>query len=128
MSSTESHIKRCLELAKIGLADAIPNPSVGCVIVYENRIIGEGFTSPYGGSHAEVNAINSVENQSLLAESTLYVSLEPCAHFGKTPPCSHLIIEKNVKRADELLKMKEKFEVRTQRIGQEEKNDSCSIE
>ncbi|MFT4981466.1 MAG: diaminohydroxyphosphoribosylaminopyrimidine deaminase [Bacteroidia bacterium] len=98
MSSPESHIKRCLELAKIGLADAIPNPSVGCVIVYEDRIIGEGFTSPYGGNHAEVNAINSVKDHSFLAKSTLYVSLEPCAHFGKTPPCANLIIEKNIKR------------------------------
>lgn len=89
---------RCVELAKIGLSNAIPNPSVGCVIVYNNQIIGEGYTSAFGGNHAEVNAINAVEDESLLSESTLYVSLEPCAHFGKTPPCANLIIEKKIKR------------------------------
>ncbi|MGB0369593.1 MAG: bifunctional diaminohydroxyphosphoribosylaminopyrimidine deaminase/5-amino-6-(5-phosphoribosylamino)uracil reductase RibD, partial [Flavobacteriales bacterium] len=82
----------------MGLAAAIPNPSVGCVIVHDNQIIGEGFTSAYGGNHAEVNAINSVENQDLLPDATLYVSLEPCAHFGKTPPCANLILEKNIKK------------------------------
>ena len=66
---------------------------VGSVIVYKNQIIGEGFTSPYGGNHAEVNAINSVKDKSLLKESTIYVTLEPCSHFGKTPPCSDLIIK-----------------------------------
>lgn len=69
---------------------------VGCVIVYEGRVIGEGFTSPYGGSHAEVNAINSVENKELLEKSTLYVSLEPCNHYGKTPPCSDLIVKHKI--------------------------------
>jgi len=94
----EIYMLRCLELAELGLGSVAPNPSVGCVIVHENQIIGEGFTSPYGGSHAEVNAINSVEDQSLLKKATLYVSLEPCAHFGKTPPCANLIVEKKIKR------------------------------
>lgn len=83
---------RCLELAKNGIGAALPNPSVGAVIVYQNTIIGEGFTAAYGGSHAEVNAINAVKNKSLLKEATLYVSLEPCSHFGKTPPCCDLIL------------------------------------
>ena len=74
----------------------MPNPSVGAVIVYNDIIIGEGFTSAYGGNHAEVNAINSVKNKSLLSKSTIYVSLEPCSHFGKTPPCCNLIIENNI--------------------------------
>jgi diaminohydroxyphosphoribosylaminopyrimidine deaminase/5-amino-6-(5-phosphoribosylamino)uracil reductase len=83
---------RCLELAKKGIAAALPNPSVGAVIVYQNKIIGEGFTAAYGGFHAEVNAINAVKNKSLLKKATLYVSLEPCSHFGKTPPCCDLIL------------------------------------
>lgn len=85
-------MSRCIELAKKGLGSTYPNPSVGCVIVYENKIIGEGFTCPYGGNHAEVNAIQSVAEKSLLSESSLYVTLEPCSHFGKTPPCSDLIV------------------------------------
>lgn len=89
---------RCLELAQLGAGSVAPNPMVGCVIVHEGRIIGEGYTSPYGGNHAEVNAIDAVEDASLLPHSTLYVSLEPCAHFGKTPPCTNLIIAKKVKR------------------------------
>jgi len=89
---------RCLELAQLGAGSVAPNPMVGCVIVHDGKIIGEGYTSPYGGNHAEVNAINSVTDASLLPHSTLYVSLEPCAHFGKTPPCANLIIEKNIRR------------------------------
>jgi diaminohydroxyphosphoribosylaminopyrimidine deaminase/5-amino-6-(5-phosphoribosylamino)uracil reductase len=89
----EKYIKRCIELAKNGLSAAMPNPSVGAVIVFENKIIGEGYTSAYGGNHAEVNAISSVKNKELLAKSTIYVSLEPCSHFGKTPPCCDLIIK-----------------------------------
>ena len=73
-----------------------PNPMVGSLIVHDNVIIGEGFTSPYGGNHAEVNAINAVSNKTLLTESTLYVTLEPCSHFGKTPPCSDLIIKHKI--------------------------------
>lgn len=87
---------RCIELGKNGLGSTYPNPMVGSVIVHEDSIIGEGFTSPYGGNHAEVNAINSVKDKSLLAKATLYVSLEPCSHFGKTPPCSDLIIENHI--------------------------------
>lgn len=71
---------------------------VGCVIVYEGKIIGEGFHQQYGGPHAEVNAINSVKDKKLLSESTVYVSLEPCAHFGKTPPCANLLVEHQVKK------------------------------
>lgn len=92
----EKYIKRCIEIAKNGLGTTAPNPMVGCVIVHDNGIIGEGFTSAYGGPHAEVNAINSVNDQSLLKASTLYVTLEPCSHFGKTPPCADLIISHQI--------------------------------
>jgi len=87
---------RCLQLAKNGFPSAMPNPSVGAVLVVDDRIIGEGFTSVYGEPHAEVNAVNSVRDEKLLKKATLYVSLEPCSHFGKTPPCSDLIISKNI--------------------------------
>lgn len=86
-------MKRCLDLAVKGLGSVAPNPMVGCVIVCDGIIIGEGFHQKYGEAHAEVNAINSVENKELLKNSTLYVNLEPCCHFGKTPPCANLIIE-----------------------------------
>ena len=87
---------RCLELARLGGGKTAPNPMVGCVIVFNGKIIGEGFYRKYGEAHAEVNAINSVKNQELLKESVLFVTLEPCAHFGLTPPCSDLIIEKQI--------------------------------
>ena len=96
MSHHETYIKRCLQIAKKGLGTTRPNPMVGCVIVRKNKIIGEGFTSAYGGNHAEVNAIRSVKGKSLLKEATLYVTLEPCSHHGKTPPCSELIIEHKI--------------------------------
>ncbi len=89
---------RCLELAKNGLGTSYPNPMVGSVIVYNNKIIGEGWHYKSGQAHAEVNAINSVADKSLLLKSTIYVSLEPCSHFGKTPPCSDLIISSGIKR------------------------------
>lgn len=96
MTDHETYIKRCLFIAKLGLGKTRPNPMVGCVIVYKNEIIGEGFTSPYGGNHAEVNAIKSVRDKSKLKSSTLYVTLEPCSHYGKTPPCSDLIVENKI--------------------------------
>lgn len=97
----EKYMRRCLQIAANGLQNAKPNPSVGAVIVAaDGRIIGEGYTSAYGGAHGEVNAFASVkpENEHLLKESTIYVSLEPCSHHGKTPPCCDLIIRKGVKR------------------------------
>ena len=94
----EQYIKRCLEIAQLGIGTTRPNPSVGAVLVVDNKIIGEGFTSPYGGSHAEVNAIKSVKNKELLKQATIYVTLEPCSHFGKTPPCSDLIIKSGIKK------------------------------
>lgn len=87
---------RCIELGKKGLGRTAPNPMVGSVIVYQEKIIGEGYTSPYGGNHAEVNAIDSVEDKSLLPKSTLYVTLEPCSHHGKTPPCANLIAKHRI--------------------------------
>ncbi|TYB77385.1 bifunctional diaminohydroxyphosphoribosylaminopyrimidine deaminase/5-amino-6-(5-phosphoribosylamino)uracil reductase RibD [Bizionia saleffrena] len=96
MNTHERHIKRCLQIAKNGLGYTRPNPMVGAVITYNDTIIGEGFTSPYGGNHAEVNAIDSVQDKSLLKHATLYVTLEPCSHYGKTPPCSDLIIHYNI--------------------------------
>lgn len=83
---------RCLQLAKNGLGRVAPNPLVGSIIVHNNKIIGEGFHQKYGSSHAEVNAIQSVKNQELLKGSTVFVSLEPCSHHGKTPPCADLIM------------------------------------
>ncbi len=91
-------MQRALELAQLGIGYVSPNPRVGCVIVHENKIIGEGWHWKFGEAHAEVNAINSVKDQSLLKESTLYVNLEPCSHFGKTPPCVDLLIKHNVKK------------------------------
>ena len=96
MKLDEFYMSRCLQLAKKGIGTARPNPSVGCVIVFEGEIIGEGFTSAYGGNHAEVNAVESVKNISVLDKATLYVTLEPCAHFGKTPPCADLIVKHKI--------------------------------
>ncbi len=91
-SMDEFYMHRCLQLARKGEGYVDPNPMVGSVIVLNNRIIGEGFHTKYGEAHAEVNAINSVTDKSLLKSATLYVSLEPCSHHGKTPPCADLII------------------------------------
>lgn len=96
MKIHEKYIKRCIELAKNGLGTTYPNPLVGSVIVYNNEIIGEGWHRKSGEPHAEVNAINSVKDKSLLSKSTIYVSLEPCSHFGKTPPCCDLIIANEI--------------------------------
>ena len=92
MNTHEKYINRCIELAKNGLGTTYPNPLVGSVIVYKDKIIGEGWHKKAGEPHAEVNAINSVKDKSLLSKATIYVSLEPCSHFGKTPPCSDLIV------------------------------------
>lgn len=92
----QKYILRSIELAKKGLGTTAPNPMVGCVIVHKDKIIGEGYTSPYGGPHAEVNAINAVVDKRVLSEATLYVTLEPCSHHGKTPPCADLIIKHKI--------------------------------
>ncbi|MCK0159828.1 bifunctional diaminohydroxyphosphoribosylaminopyrimidine deaminase/5-amino-6-(5-phosphoribosylamino)uracil reductase RibD [Allomuricauda sp. F6463D] len=97
MNIHQKYILRCIQLGKKGLGTTAPNPMVGCVIVHDNKIIGECFTDPYGGPHAEVNAINSVKDKSILSESSLYVTLEPCSHFGKTPPCADLIAKHKIK-------------------------------
>ena len=89
-------MRRCIELASKGAGSVAPNPMVGCVVVHRGRIIGEGYHENFGGPHAEVNAIASVEDLALLKESILYVSLEPCSHFGKTPPCSSLILQHKI--------------------------------
>jgi len=91
-------MQRALELATLGRGSVSPNPLVGSVVVYEGRIIGEGWHKKYGGPHAEVNAINSVTDKSLLPHSTVYVNLEPCSHTGKTPPCADMLIRENVKQ------------------------------
>jgi len=87
---------RALQLARLGLGAVSPNPMVGCVIVKKNKIIGEGNHEKYGEGHAEVNAVNSVREESDLEGCTVYVTLEPCAHFGKTPPCAHLLVDSKV--------------------------------
>lgn len=98
MTNHRQYMERCLSLAEAGAGLVAPNPMVGCVIVHAGKIIGEGFHREFGGPHAEVNALANVNNPDLLPESTLYVSLEPCAHHGKTPPCADLIIEKKIPR------------------------------
>jgi diaminohydroxyphosphoribosylaminopyrimidine deaminase/5-amino-6-(5-phosphoribosylamino)uracil reductase len=97
-AADELFMLRALELALLGEGYTRPNPMVGCVVVHNDLIIGEGWHRQYGGPHAEVNAINAVENKSLLPESTVYVTLEPCSHFGKTPPCADLLIREKVKK------------------------------
>lgn len=98
MNIHEKYINRCIQIAKNAIPLAYPNPAVGCCIVHKKSIIGEGYTSSYGGSHAEVNAISSVRNKDLLTECSLYVTLEPCSHSGKTPPCSDLILKYKIPR------------------------------
>ncbi|MEM9934834.1 MAG: bifunctional diaminohydroxyphosphoribosylaminopyrimidine deaminase/5-amino-6-(5-phosphoribosylamino)uracil reductase RibD, partial [Bacteroidota bacterium] len=92
------YLQRCLQLAALGQTAAEPNPNVGSVIVHEGNIIGEGYHTQLGAPHAEVEAIRSVKDPSLLSSSTIYVSLEPCSHFGKTPPCADLIIKHQIPR------------------------------
>lgn len=104
LTTHETYMHRCVELAKLGVGSVAPNPMVGAVLVHEGKIIGEGYHQQYGGPHAEVNAITrlnaakggSLPGNEVLTQSTLYVSLEPCAHYGKTPPCADLIIEKKI--------------------------------
>ena len=98
MTTDEKYIRRCIELASNGLCNAAPNPMVGAVIVHNGKIIGEGYHAKCGEGHAEVNAIRSVKDKTLLKETTIYVSLEPCSHYGKTPPCADLIISKGIPR------------------------------
>lgn len=98
MKIHEKYIKRCIHLAENGLGTTSPNPMVGSVIVHNNKIIGEGWHRKAGEPHAEVNAINSVKDKSLLKKAIIYVSLEPCSHYGKTPPCSDLIIASGIKK------------------------------
>lgn len=96
MGNHEKYMQRCLEIAYNGLGNVAPNPMVGCVIVHDGRIIGESYHKQFGEAHAEVNAINATGDKSLLKDVTIYISLEPCAHFGKTPPCVDLIVEHKI--------------------------------
>src|SRR5678809_86237 len=94
MCIRDRYMHRCLELAKLGAGYVAPNPMVGAALVYNDRIIGEGYHQKYGEAHAEPNCIKQAADNGhsdLIPRSTLYVSLEPCAHFGKTPPCADLI-------------------------------------
>ena len=99
MIDHEIYMRRAIELAKLGTGNVAPNPMVGAVLVYNDKIIGEGYHEKFGESHAEVNCINSVvaSDKQFIESSTLYVSLEPCAHFGKTPPCADLITQQHIK-------------------------------
>ena len=97
MHNHETYMLRCIELAKKGMGHVAPNPLVGCVIVHNETIISEGFHSKYGSEHAEPNAINKVDHH-ILKDCTLYVNLEPCSHYGRTPPCADLIISKGIKK------------------------------
>ncbi|MHC5310421.1 bifunctional diaminohydroxyphosphoribosylaminopyrimidine deaminase/5-amino-6-(5-phosphoribosylamino)uracil reductase RibD [Myroides sp. LJL116] len=92
------YISRAIQIAQSAVYKAMPNPGVGAVIVHNGKIIAEGATSPYGGKHAEVNAIDKVKDKELLKQSTLYVTLEPCSHHGKTPPCADLIVKMQIPR------------------------------
>lgn len=98
MQEDEKYMKRCFDLALLGGGNVSPNPKVGAVIVCNGEIIGEGYHKKYGEAHAEVNAIASVKDKKLLESSTIYVNLEPCCHWGKTPPCANLIVESKIKK------------------------------
>lgn len=104
----ENYMHRCLQLAARGLGNVSPNPLVGSVIVHNERIIGEGYHRVFGQAHAEVNAIQSVTEKNRLTESTLYVNLEPCSHYGKTPPCTELIIKSGIPKV--VIGMQDPFE------------------
>ena len=99
-NSDEDFMRRCLDLARLGEYYVAPNPMVGAVLVRGEQIVGEGWHQQYGGPHAEVNCFRDAESrgETYFGDCTLYVSLEPCSHFGKTPPCANLIVEKKVKR------------------------------
>ena len=94
----EEYMMRCIELARLGAGSVSPNPMVGAVIVYNEKIIGEGWHQEFGKAHAEVNAINSVKDKSVLNKAEIYINLEPCSHTGKTPPCANLLIQQQFKR------------------------------
>ncbi|MDC0201821.1 bifunctional diaminohydroxyphosphoribosylaminopyrimidine deaminase/5-amino-6-(5-phosphoribosylamino)uracil reductase RibD [Flavobacteriales bacterium] len=98
MQNEEFFLNKCIEIARLGIGNVSPNPMVGSVIVHNGEIIGEGYHKSYGSNHAEVNAINNVKDKSILSKCTLYVNLEPCSHFGKTPPCSDLIIKHKISK------------------------------
>lgn len=98
MEVDERFMRRCLDLARHGLGKVSPNPMVGAVVVHQGKIVGEGYHRKYGEPHAEVNAIASVKDEALLRDATIYVSLEPCSHYGKTPPCVELILKKHIPR------------------------------
>lgn len=91
-------MQRCINLGEKALGKTYPNPNVGCLLFYDGKIISEGYTSQAGQNHAEVNVINKINDSDILRKSTLYVTLEPCSHFGKTPPCCNAIFNKNIKR------------------------------
>lgn len=97
-SADELFMQRALDLAQLSIGAVSPNPMVGCVIVHHNKIIGEGRHERYGAAHAEVNAVASIDDPLLLSESTVYVNLEPCSHFGKTPPCADMLVKHRVKK------------------------------
>ena len=107
MNIHQKYMQRCLDLSSSGLGTTYPNPLVGSVIVHQDKIIGEGFHKKSGESHAEVFAIQSVKDKELLKNSTIYVSLEPCSHFGKTPPCANLIIQHQIPKV--VIGMKDPF-------------------
>ena len=96
MKNHEYFIEKCIELAKQGIKEVSPNPMVGAILTYDGKIIGKGYHKKYGDNHAEINAINNVQDKSLLKKSTLYVNLEPCCHFGNTPPCTDFIIKNKI--------------------------------
>ena len=98
MNVYEKYMLRTLDLARLGLGKVSPNPMVGCVVVHEGMIIGEGWHQKFGGPHAEVNALNTVNDKGLLTECTVFVNLEPCSHAGKTPPCTDLLIESGIRK------------------------------
>ncbi|MGV3539702.1 MAG: bifunctional diaminohydroxyphosphoribosylaminopyrimidine deaminase/5-amino-6-(5-phosphoribosylamino)uracil reductase RibD [Rufibacter sp.] len=97
MPAHQKFMQRALDLAMLGQGLVRPNPMVGCVVVYQGKIIGEGWHHKFGGPHAEVNALNNVSDKSLLPQSTVYVTLEPCSHYGKTPPCADFLLEHDVR-------------------------------
>jgi len=98
VTSDEQYMQRALDLAQLGIGKVSPNPLVGCVIVHNNIVIGEGWHKIYGGPHAEVNAVNSMKDKNLLSESTVYVNLEPCSHYGRTPPCADMLLQHRIKK------------------------------